>query len=260
MKTCKGALVLDLNEARYKLNKDIPIPLYYQVKRMILNELSSGKLKQGDKLPGETEFCEHLGISRPTVRLALSELETEGILVRKKKSGTFVAEPKLELDLDISIEHLKRHLDVGARECEIELLDLCVVDGIEIINQRLNLEQNDQLIYLKRMWKVGGVPIVYNAAYLSKTKFEQLLNKDFTEINLFEHLKIHFDIKVRDIILKVESTLASKNDIELLEINKTRASLFCVTDFTLDENEEPISYSVTRYRGDKVYISYKSKN
>ena len=65
---------MDLNEARFKLNKDIPIPLYYQVKRMVLNEIANGNLKLGDKLPAEIEFCESLQISRPTVRLALNEL------------------------------------------------------------------------------------------------------------------------------------------------------------------------------------------
>ena len=51
---------MDLNEARFKLNKDIPIPLYYQVKRMVLNEIANGNLKLGDKLPAESEFCESL--------------------------------------------------------------------------------------------------------------------------------------------------------------------------------------------------------
>lgn len=78
---------MDLNEARFKLNKDIPIPLYYQVKRMVLNEIANGNLKLGDKLPAEIEFCESLQISRPTVRLALNELVAEGILVRKAYLG-----------------------------------------------------------------------------------------------------------------------------------------------------------------------------
>ena len=44
---------MDLREERFKVNKDTPIPLYYQVKRMIMNELASGNLKHGDKLPEE---------------------------------------------------------------------------------------------------------------------------------------------------------------------------------------------------------------
>ena len=64
---------MDLREDKYRLNKDIPIPLYYQIKRMILNDLSSGKLKEGDPLPTETEFCDNREISRPTLRQPVNE-------------------------------------------------------------------------------------------------------------------------------------------------------------------------------------------
>lgn len=247
---------MNLNEAKYKLNKEIPIPLYFQVKRMILNELSNGNIKQGDKLPGETEFCECLGLSRPTVRQALNELVSEGILIRKKKSGTFIAQPKIALTIHTSVESLKRCLENSGRECEVTVLDLCVVDGIEEINTKLNMDPHSQLIYLKRLWKVGATPVVYSASYLSFEKFELILEKDFTELNLFEFLKLNYELDVRNRISKIESTLASKNDLELLEINRTRASLLCVTDVMEDDSSVALSYSVTRYRGDKVYLSY----
>ena len=247
---------MNLKEAKYKINKDIPIPFYYQVKRMILNELSNGSLKQGDKLPGETEFCECLGLSRPTVRQALNELVSEGVLVRKKKSGTFVAQPKIELKTNTGIEHLKHYLEMSSRECSVEILDLCVMDGIEEINQRLGLESHDELIYLKRMWKVGETPIVYSATYLSSERFPAVLEKDFREINLFEVLEVEYGIRAKSRAVKIESTLASKYDLELLEIDRTRAPLLCVTDVIEEEGGRPLCYSVTRYRGDKSHISY----
>lgn len=247
---------MNLNEAKYKINKDIPIPFYYQVKRMILNELSNGSLQQGDKLPGETEFCECLGLSRPTVRQALNELVSEGVLVRKKKSGTFVAQPKIELKTGTGIEHLKYYLERSSRECTVEVLDLCIMDGIEEINQRLELENHAPLIYLKRMWKVGETPIVYSATYVSADRFQAVLKKDFREMNLFDVLELEYGIRAESRTVKIEATLASKYDLELLEINRTRAPLLCVTDVISEEEGQPVCYSVTRYRGDKSHISY----
>lgn len=248
---------MNLNEAKYKINKDIPIPFYYQVKRMILNELSNGSLQQGDKLPGETEFCECLGLSRPTVRQALNELVSEGVLVRKKKSGTFVAQPKIELKTSTGIEHLKHYLEMSSRECSVDVLDLCMMDGMEEINQRLGLETHDRLIYLKRLWKVGETPIVYSATYVSADKFPAVLEKDFREMNLFDVLELEYGIQVKNRTVKIESTLASKYDLELLEINRTRAPLLCVTDVIQEAAGQPLCYSVTRYRGDKSHISYE---
>lgn len=248
---------MDLQEERFRLNKDIPIPLYYQVKRMILNELASGNLKLGDKLPAEIEFCEHLQLSRPTVRLALNELVAEGILIRKKRSGTFVAEPKIELGLDICIEQFRQHMEATARECSVEVLDLCIVDKIGEINQRLSLTANERLIYLKRKWVVGSCPVVYNATYLSESFWNDIKDQDFTKHDLFEVLEQCATSPVSRRRVKVEAVLASKNDIELLEIERTRASLLYVADLFQGADGTPLCWSISRYRGDKVFLSYQ---
>lgn len=250
---------MDLNEERFKLNKDIPIPLYYQVKRMILNELASGKLQLGDKLPAENEFCEHLQLSRPTVRLALNELVAEGILVRQKRSGTFVAEPKIELFLQISIEHFQDYLHKQARDCSVEQLDLCVVDKIGEINQRLKIPGNEQLIYLKRMWSIGDTHIVYNATYLPQKRFSDILEKDFSQRSLLEVLRQDYGIQATCRKVKIEAVLASKNDITLLGIDRTRASLLYVAEMIQEKDGTPLCWSISRYRGDKVFLSYDAE-
>ena len=248
---------MNLQEERFKLNKDIPIPLYYQVKRMILNELASGNLQLGDKLPAETEFCEHLQLSRPTVRLALNELVAEGILIRKKRSGTFVAEPKIELGQDVCIEQFGKYLEKTARECTIQVLDLCIVDKIGEINQRLNLSSGERLIYLKRKWLVGSCPIVYNASYMPASLWESVKDQDFAKYGLFEILERCVQSPISRRKVKVEAVLASKNDIDLLEIDRTRASLLYVADLLQSADGTPLCWSISRYRGDKVYLAYQ---
>lgn len=249
---------MDLREERFKLNKDTPIPLYYQVKRMIMNELASGNLKLGNKLPVENEFCECLGLSRPTVRLALNELVAEGILVRKKRSGTFVAEPKIELRLDVSIEQFRSYMESIGRECNVQVLDLCIVDKIGEINQRLKISGNERLIYLKRMWLVGKSSIVYNATYLSESLWDELKEQDFAKYNLIQALSRSEETDIKRHTVKVEAVLASKNDIELLGIDRTRASLLYIADLLQKSDGSPLCWSISRYRGDKVYLSYES--
>lgn len=246
---------MDLREDKYRLNKDIPIPLYYQIKRMILNDLSSGKLKEGDPLPTETEFCDNLEISRPTVRQALNELVSEGVLIRKKKSGTFVAQPKIELPVCIGVEDLKRSIEQTGRECSIEILDLCVLDAVEEVNMKLKLDAKESLIYLKRMWLAGETPIAYTATYLSRSQFGQVLEGEFRSITLPDFLKLHYGVEVDSRDTKVNATLASKFDLELLQINRTRASLLCIMDVG-KAGDQPVYYSVTRYRGDQVSLKY----
>lgn len=249
---------MNLKEEKYRLNKDIPIPLYYQIKRMILNDLSAGKLEEGDPLPTETEFCDSLQVSRPTVRQALNELVAEGVLMRKKKSGTFVAQPKIEIPVYLTVEELKKQIEGTGRTCSIEILDCCEIDPAEEVNNKLQLDSKESLIYLKRLWLAGETPVAYTAAYLAKSRFEQILKGDFTSISLPEYLKLYFDISIDSRDVKVDATLASKFDLELLQINRTRAPLLCVNEIH-KSGGQPIFCSVTRYRGDKVSMAFSKE-
>ena len=62
-----------------------------QLRSLVLSALAKGEFAVGDKLPTESELIERYGFSRPTVREGLAALVQEGILVRKRGSGTFVA-------------------------------------------------------------------------------------------------------------------------------------------------------------------------
>ena len=56
----------------------------------ILEQIVSGVLKEGDKLPSENEICRSSQVSRPTVREALMRLHADGLVTTRQGSGTFV--------------------------------------------------------------------------------------------------------------------------------------------------------------------------
>ncbi len=68
--------------------------LYAQVKQMIVTRISDGDWLPGARLPSENDLVRDLGVSRMTVNRALRELSIEGVIVRAKGVGSFVAEPK----------------------------------------------------------------------------------------------------------------------------------------------------------------------
>lgn len=68
-----------------------PIPVYFQLKTLLLEEVLSGRYGPGDRLPTEQELCEEHAISRTPVSRALSELADEGVIVRYRRRGSFVS-------------------------------------------------------------------------------------------------------------------------------------------------------------------------
>lgn len=67
-----------------------PIPIYFQLKTLLLDEILNGTYPPGARLPTEHELCRRLGVSRTPVSRALSELADEGVILRKRRAGTFV--------------------------------------------------------------------------------------------------------------------------------------------------------------------------
>ena len=76
-----------------------PTPLYQQLKERLRAEIARGAYTPGDQLPAEPELIRLYGVSRITVRQALSGLEVEGLIVRRHGKGTFVAERRIAHDL-----------------------------------------------------------------------------------------------------------------------------------------------------------------
>ena len=67
-----------------------PIPLYFQLKTLLLEEILAGRYGAGERLPTEHELCELYAISRTPVSRALSELAEEGVILRHRRRGSFV--------------------------------------------------------------------------------------------------------------------------------------------------------------------------
>ena len=86
--------------SKYRVDKNSPIPLYYQLSQLIRQSIESGELKPGEQIPTEFELERELGISRATVRRAISDLVYEGLVVRQRAKGTIVAKKRLKKVLE----------------------------------------------------------------------------------------------------------------------------------------------------------------
>ena len=77
------------------LNRKSALPLYYQLKEILKEEIDIGKYSPGDRILSENELSALLGISRNTSKQAISELVSDGVLYRIQGKGTFVSEKKV---------------------------------------------------------------------------------------------------------------------------------------------------------------------
>ncbi len=72
------------------INRDVPIPYYYQLEGLLRQQIVAGRLQPGQQVPSEKQLCERYGVSRTTVRQAIGKLVAEGLVYHVKGKGTFV--------------------------------------------------------------------------------------------------------------------------------------------------------------------------
>src|SRR5438132_14192807 len=94
----KGTVPMVLNNIKKaeSIDKQSPIPMYYQIMSQLREKISEGEYTVDSALPPERELVETYQVSRMTIRQATSELVNEGILASRRGIVTLVAPPKLE--------------------------------------------------------------------------------------------------------------------------------------------------------------------
>ena len=90
-------------EKNSNINPDSMIPMYKQIVNLLNEKIEKGELKPGDKLPSEAELMEAYSVSRITIRSAISELEEDGLVIRSRGKGTFIASKKAMYSADDTV-------------------------------------------------------------------------------------------------------------------------------------------------------------
>jgi GntR family transcriptional regulator len=132
-----------------KLDKHNSVPLYAQLKEILLNRIQNGDYEPGSQIPSELALCEELQLSRPTVRQAISELVAEGTLIIEKGRGTFVSADPERIDLN-------RFNAFSFSFLSMKNLDDIIVDQIiqiEADETDLNIFSNDHSVQ-NGLWKI----------------------------------------------------------------------------------------------------------
>ena len=232
------------------IDKTTPIPLYFQLKQLILGAIKDGTYPPGSMIPTENELVEMYSISRTTVRQAISELAQEGRLTRVKSKGTFVTDPKINQSFLSKIESFNVQITREGHVPSTEVLTLSAKKANEFIASNLGISISDTVIYLQRRRFADDTPIVTIDTYLPDKFCHDLLNVDFTVNSLYSELSTSDKTRVVRIHRHVEATSAAKQDTKQLDI-PLKAPILQTTSTGYNLYNEAIEFSIARYRGDR---------
>jgi GntR family transcriptional regulator, N-acetylglucosamine utilization regulator len=232
-----------------EIDKKSVLPLYYQLKEILKEEIDIGKYKSGDRIPSENELCKKLNISRNTAKQAIASLVTEGILYREQGKGTFVAEKKI-------FDGLSELFSFSARFSELNgNLKTKIIFTEEIKESKealkyLNLKKNIDLFRIQRLRLLEDQPISLQTSYIPKQFCKKLLKYDLEKESLINILKEKFGAKFSHFTETISCISADQYEADLLKVKKG-SSLFLITRKTLSKNNEIIEFARSFLPGDR---------
>ncbi|MDK2801238.1 MAG: GntR family transcriptional regulator, N-acetylglucosamine utilization regulator [Clostridiales bacterium] len=232
------------------INKNVPIPLYYQLKEIILDEIKKGNLMPEDPIPTEKELSEVFEISRTTIRQAITELVKDGYLYRVKGKGTFIAKPKINQDFIKKLETFNEQIRRAGLTPSTKVLEFTVVEATEEIALALQIPMHEKVIKLCRLRFADKEPIVIVKTYLPYNLCSSVLQHDMEKESLYQVLSKNLETKIYKVSRTVEAIIAGQHESELLQIKKGYPIQFFKT-IGYNQMGRPIEYSIARYRGDR---------
>ncbi len=233
-----------------KIDKSTPIPLYFQLKEIILEQINAGNIQPDETIPTEMELCEIYQISRTTIRQAIAELVKDGYLYRIKSKGTFVSKPKIERQYVKRLDNFNNHIKSLGMTPATKVLDLEVEQASGEIQKNLGLKQGEKVIKLVRVRSADAEPIVIVTSYLPYDRCAYILSMDFTEKSLYDSLALHPDNVVFRAKTSIEAVIAG--DFESQHMNVHQGDPILLTKAVgYTKSGIALEYSITHHRGDR---------
>jgi GntR family transcriptional regulator len=232
-----------------KIDHKTPIPLYYQLRTILLDEIQKGAYPVGSSIPTETEISEIFRISRSTVRQAILELAQEGWLERHTSKGTFVTRPQKAVAHIRSFEPFNQQVAKTGKRPKTELLRMSVVEAGDTVASYLHIDPSSKVISMFRKRSADDVPMVTMQNYLPYALCNFILSHDFERESLYEVLSQRDEYK--NIVTKtiVSAKDANVEDSELLDV-KLGSPILCFDTVTGTEDGSVVDCAFSRYRGD----------
>ena len=146
----------------------MPIPLYYQLKQLIINSINNGVYKENEAIPTEYELIKDYKLSRTTVRQALNELVNEGYLYRKKGVGTFVSSItalKIAQASSLPLYHISSMIEQSGYASSVTLLQLTTEPASLEVANALEIPIKDPVWVMDRLRLADKNPVSFSRTY-----------------------------------------------------------------------------------------------
>lgn len=203
------------------INKNSPIPLYFQLEEIIKEKIKLGFLIPGEPIPTEKKLEENYGISRTTIRQAINNLKRDGYLEVRRSQGTFVKPVQFDEPVfgirSYTEEAIKQGFSPGSSMLKFEKIKPAAE-----IREELKLEENEMAFKIKRLRFLNGKPTAIDTSYVPCKLVPKLSKDDFKESgyeqSLYYILEKKYGLLLNEAEEIIDATIINNEESLLLEL------------------------------------------
>jgi len=245
-----GSISTDFNNKMLYTN--ILKPLYEQLKDRLRASIENAEYKPDEALPSERALMEMYKVSRVTVRQALGDLVDEGLLYRKKGSGTFVA-GRIEDRPLTKFLGFAEELLLSGYNVTVRLIKTSTMRASSEVAKELQLETGESVIYFERVTCVEENPILVSYNYLSGHLDHVVATIDLNKDIILEQLELRgYDVAYG--IQHIKAASASNHEGGLLKC-PAGTPVLAVTRTAYLSGGIPISYTKGVFRPEYSFFT-----
>lgn len=242
------------------INKYSTVPLYHQLKDLILERIEAGEFAADSQIPSEQDLCSEFDISRPTVRQAINELTTSGHLYKLKGKGTFVSKSKKLISMKEYNGFTDSVIDskdpAGNRYVSFETVTVRDFPKLaDVFSLRADSQQPFAKVTFLGMSEADVLSL--NSSYIPLTLFPDILT------DLKEKRPSHEILKGKYPLLPYHS----KSSLDVIYTDQLEAAhlqvqpgqpLIRICNTLLARDGKAVEYVVTKYRADKCRLVFEN--
>ena len=240
---------------KYAIDHKSPIPLHVQAEALLRTIIAEEDYQAGKLLPNEVDLAKKLAISRATLRQAINKLVFEGLLVRKKRFGTKVAQAPVSSKsnnwLSFSQEMALRGIPINNFE-----LNVTWVFPDEALANFFEIKTDRKVLKMERVRGRIEEPFVYFASYFHP-RIGLTGDEDFKR-PLYEMLENDYSVIAAISKEEISAMTADHFIAEKLRITRGGPVLFRKR-FVFDQGERPIEYNLGYYKADSFVYTVESR-
>ncbi len=238
-------------------NLDTNKPLYEALANALRDQVRSGRLQAGQRVPSESELCALYGVGRNTVRHAIADLTAQGYMRTIQGIGSFVTEPRVSKTAEYLLG-FTQEMQMQGRQVGSRVLDTRIISADAFLARRLQIQLGAEVVYLSRLRLMDGEPTAIERAHLPHELCSGILAHDFSTASLYQTLADEYGLRPDHAEQEIEASLATPQVAELLEL-KQPAVVFVFHRDTQQANGRAIEYVDSEVRADhfRFYTNLK---